>query len=679
MTQRNGEEVRRCEPLLVVSNLHVEFPSVSGPVRALRGVDMEVAPEETVAVVGESGSGKSTLGLALLRLVPPPGVITKGSIRFQGREILSLSNEEMRALRGRAIGMVFQDPMTALNPVFTCGWQVAEPLVIHRMSSVKAEGRATRMMDRVGIPDAARRAGEYPHRFSGGMRQRVAIGIAAVAEPALIILDEPTTALDVTVQERVLALIREIKAERRMAAILISHDLRLAAENADRIIVMYAGEIVEVGPASQVFRDPQHPYTQGLLRSLPRLDHAQDIFTPIPGDIPDLTALPEGCTFATRCPCAQPVCAARPPLEALTGPAGAGRRVAGRAVRCYFPGPVEETMPPRAVMRATLVKTLIEVRDLKVHFPLPPSLGDRLMRRPRESVHAVDGISFAIREGEVFGLVGESGCGKTTVGRVLLGLQAPTCGSVVFDGVDLGAQLRGAPREYRRRVQAIFQDPFASLNPRMTIGETLRRPAIIHGLARGRAADKRVAELLQMIGLQPAHARRFPHEFSQGQRQRIAVARAISVAPTFIVADEPVSSLDASIQAQILNLLMDLQRQLNLSMLFITHDLAVVRSLATRIGVMYLGWLAEVGTPEQLYERPLHPYTRALLTAVPDPQHSLPRSDRVILKGGVPSAVHVPSGCRLHTRCPFAMPQCSQIEPEPREVEPGRFIACHLV
>jgi oligopeptide/dipeptide ABC transporter ATP-binding protein len=291
----------------------------------------------------------------------------------------------------------------------------------------------------------------------------------------------------------------------------------------------------------------------------------------------------------------------------------------------------------------------------------------------------VDDVSFAIQQGEVFGLVGESGCGKTTVGRVLLGLQVPTSGSAAFDGKDVGTQLRRAPRDYRRRVQAIFQDPFASLNPRMTIGETLRRPALIHGVARGRAADQRVAELLHMIGLQPAHARRFPHEFSQGQRQRIAIARAISIGPAFIVADEPVSSLDVSIQAQILNLLMDLQRQLNLSMLFITHDLAVVRSLAARIGVMYLGWLAEVGTPEQLYERPLHPYTRALLTAVPDPQHSLPRADPVVLKGAVPSAVHVPSGCRLHTRCPFAMPHCAQVEPAAREVEPGRFVACHLV
>jgi peptide/nickel transport system ATP-binding protein len=662
------------EPLLAISGLHVEFRSEGGTVQALRGIDMEIFPGETVAVVGESGSGKSTLGLALLRLIPPPGIITSGSIRFQGQDLLGLSEAEMRALRGRAIGMVFQDPMAALNPVFTCGWQVAEPLLIHRIEGVDPQPRAVQAMERVGIADSARRAAEYPHRFSGGMRQRVAIGIAAVAEPALIILDEPTTALDVTVQERVLALIREIRAERHMAAILISHDLRLAVENADRIVVMYAGEIVETGPARQVFDSPQHPYTQGLLRSLPRLDQAQATFHPIPGDIPDLSALPEGCTFAARCPRAQPVCNAHPVLQALAGtPPGA------LSVRCYFPGRAVHAVSPASTVRVSQGKVLVEVHDLKVHFPIPPSLTDRLLLRPRESVHAVDGVSFAIREGEVFGLVGESGCGKTTVGRVLLGLQAPTVGSAWFDGEEIAPQLRHAPRAYRRRVQAIFQDPFASLNPRMTVGETLKRPLLIHGVVGSGAVNDRVAELLHMIGLQPGHARRYPHEFSQGQRQRIAIARAVAIAPAFIVADEPVSSLDVSIQAQILNLLMSLQRQLNLSMLFITHDLAVVRSLATRIGVMYLGWLAEVGTPEQLYERPLHPYTRALLTAVPDPQQSLARAEPVILSGTVPSAMKVPSGCRLHPRCPFAMPRCREVEPEPREVESGRFIACHLV
>jgi peptide/nickel transport system ATP-binding protein len=661
-------------PILAVSGLHVEFRGESGTVKALRGIDFELFAGETVALVGESGSGKSTLALALLRLIPAPGTVTMGSIRFKGRDLLKLPAAQMRAVRGRDISMVFQDPMTSLNPVFTCGWQVAEPFLIHRFGGPRPQDEAVRLLERVGIADAALRASEYPHRFSGGMRQRVAIGIAVAAEPSLVVLDEPTTALDVTVQERVLALVREIKTERNIAVILISHDLRLAVENADRIMVMYAGEIVESGPARQVFDDPQHPYTQGLLRSLPRLDRAQETFQPIPGDIPDLAALLGGCTFAPRCPRAQPVCTQHPPLQP-PAPIPADTRM----VRCYFPGAAGVVAPAAVKHSVIQSKVLVEVRDLAVRFPLPSTWGDRLARRPRQFVRAVDGVTLAVRKGEVFGLVGESGCGKTTVGRVLLGLQAPTAGSAWFDGRGIADQILRRPREYRRRVQAIFQDPFASLNPRMTIGETLRRPLVIHAVARGRAADQRVDELLHMIGLHPMHARRYPHEFSQGQRQRIAIARAIAIRPEFIVADEPVSSLDVSIQAQILNLLMDLQRQLGLSMVFITHDLAVVRSLANRIGVMYLGWLAEVGTPEQLYERPLHPYTRALLTAVPDPHRTLHRMDPVLLEGVVPSAVHVPSGCRLHPRCPFATQTCASVEPQPREVEPGRFVACHLV
>jgi peptide/nickel transport system ATP-binding protein len=666
-------------PLLSVEDLHVHFVTSRGVVRAVEGVSYEVYPGEVVALVGESGCGKSVSALSIMRLLArPAGRIVRGRIVFEGRDLLTLSDDEMREIRGRDIAMIFQEPMTSLNPVLTIGLQIMEPLFMHSgMDEGQAQARAIELLRMVGIPDPERRLDQYPHQFSGGMRQRVMIAIGLACNPKLIIADEPTTALDVTIQAQILKLMKELSRDLGIAMIIITHNLGVVARYADRVNVMYAARMAERGEAVPVFARPLHPYTAGLLRSVPRLDQPRGLrLETIEGLPPNLLEPPSGCRFAPRCSaklerCEQGI----PPLEEVAP---------GRLAACYraaeiLAGTLSGTASSAQAGHVKSVdrsKPLLEVRHLSTHFDVAAGL--HLGRRSRATVRAVDDVSFAVYPGETLGLVGESGCGKTTVGRTLLRLTEATSGEVRFDGEDVRNLEGDRLRAYRRRMQVIFQDPYSSLNPRMTIGQIIAEPMLVYGLQPDRrAARGRVAELLEQVGLFAYMAERYPHELSGGQRQRVGIARALALEPQFIVCDEPVSALDVSIQAQIINLLESLQAQYRLTYLFIAHDLAVVRHISDRVVVMYLGRVMEVADRDALYSDPLHPYTRSLLDAVPVPDPQLERQRAAAPLGGeVPSPLNPPAGCVFHTRCPKASEECRQSVPALREIRPGRFVAC---
>jgi len=668
--------------LLEVEDLHVHFVTTRGVVRAVEGISYKVRPGETVALVGESGCGKSVSSLAIMRLLArPAGRVVGGRILFEGRNLLELTEDEMREIRGRDIAMIFQEPMTSLNPVLTIGFQIMEPLLIHLdMSEAQARARALELLRMVGIPDAERRLDQYPHQFSGGMRQRVMIAIALSCNPKLIIADEPTTALDVTIQAQILRLMKDLSRDLGIALVVITHNLGIVARYADRVNVMYAARLAEQGSAADVFARPLHPYTAGLLRSVPRLDQPRGLkLETIEGLPPNLLDPPPGCRFAPRCPAQQPACVAAPPPLAQVEPHRYSACVRAREMAQVGPtGLGLQSANPRPPARKALdqAQPLLEVRDLKTYFEV--GAGMQVFRRERAEVRAVDGLSLEVFPGETVGLVGESGCGKTTVGRTLLRLEQATGGSIVFGGADVtragGQQLK----DYRRRIQVIFQDPYSSLNPRMTIGEIIAEPMRVYDLVPdGKAARAKVAELLTQVGLFEYMAERYPHELSGGQRQRVGIARALAMQPSFIVCDEPVSALDVSIQAQIINLLEELQSRYRLTFLFIAHDLAVVRHISDRVVVMYLGRVMEIADRDTLYAEPLHPYTKALLDAVPipDPRIEAKREHRV-LGGEVPSPLAPPRGCVFHTRCPLAGDECKMAVPPLREVRPRHFAAC---
>ncbi|MDB5902842.1 MAG: transporter ATP-binding protein [Betaproteobacteria bacterium] len=668
--------------LLQVEDLHVHFVTTRGVVRAVEGISYTVRPGEIVALVGESGCGKSVSSLAIMRLLAKPaGRVVAGRILFEGRNLLELSDEQMREIRGRDIAMIFQEPMTSLNPVLTIGFQIMEPLLIHlKMDMKTARARAHELLKMVGIPDAERRLDQYPHQFSGGMRQRVMIAIGLACNPKLIIADEPTTALDVTIQAQILKLMQDLSRDLGIAMVVITHNLGIVARYADRVNVMYAARMTEQASARELFAKPCHPYTAGLLRSVPRLDRARGVkLETIDGMPPNLLDPPEGCRFAPRCPAQIPesLCAQPPLVEvepghysacvrafemARVGPEGLGLARASAAVAVTKE--VNRTEP------------IMSVRGLKTHFEVATGL--KALSGGRGVVRAVDGISFDVFRGETLGLVGESGCGKTTVGRTLLRLDNPTEGQIMFHGKDVTRSKGEQLKQYRRQIQVIFQDPYSSLNPRMTIGEIIAEPMLVYKLEPDRkAARAKVTELLTQVGLFDYMAQRYPHELSGGQRQRVGFARALAMQPSFIVCDEPGSALDVSIQAQIINLLEDLQQKLGLTYLFIAHDLAVVRHISDRVIVMYLGRVMEIATRDALYEEPLHPYTKALLDAVPipDPAIEAQREYRV-LGGEVPSPLNPPQGCVFHTRCPRASEECTKVVPELREIKPGHFAAC---
>jgi peptide/nickel transport system ATP-binding protein len=665
--------------LLSVQDLHVHFVTSRGVIRAVEGVSWRVYPGEMVALVGESGCGKSVSALAIMRLLAKPaGRVAHGRIVFEGRNLLELSEDDMRAIRGRDISMIFQEPMTSLNPVLNIGLQIMEPLFIHKgMKEAQARSRAIELLKMVGISDAERRLAQYPHQFSGGMRQRVMIAIGLACNPKLIIADEPTTALDVTIQAQILHLMKELSRELGIAMVVITHNLGIVARYADRVNVMYAARMAEQGSAQAVFAKPLHPYTVGLLRSVPRLDRPRGAkLETIEGLPPSLLAPPPGCRFAPRCPAKRDFCETTLPEPEQIEPLHYSACLRARELAQYGQqrlGLVStEAMQP-AQPKTLDAKPLLEVRGLKTWFDVGRGLG-----RDRAVLRAVDDVSFDIRAGETLGLVGESGCGKTTVGRTLLRLERETAGQIVYDGIDMTRAGSGELKRYRRSMQVIFQDPYSSLNPRMTVGQIIAEPTLVHGLVpNSAAATRRVSELLEQVGLFEYMAERYPHELSGGQRQRVGIARALALEPKFIVCDEPVSALDVSIQAQIINLLEELQETLGLTYLFIAHDLAVVRHISDRVVVMYLGRVMEIADRDRLYSEPLHPYTNALLNAVPvpDPVRERARA-RAVLGGEVPSPLNMPQGCVFHTRCPLATEECKQQVPALREIRPVHFAAC---
>ncbi|PFX01999.1 putative ABC transporter ATP-binding protein [Nocardia farcinica] len=609
------------EPLLEVAGLTVTFPSEEGRIEAVRGVDYTVAEGEVLAIVGESGSGKSVSALAVMGLLPEQARIS-GSIRLRGRELLGLGDRQLSKLRGRSISMVFQDPLSALTPVYRVGDQVAEALLAHgRMGRKEAAARAVELLELVGIPDAAVRAKAFPHEFSGGMRQRVVIAMAIANDPALIICDEPTTALDVTVQKQILDLLRQARDITGAGVVMITHDMGIAATLADRVAVMYAGRVVETATAAELFAEPRMPYTVGLLGSIPRLDGpARAPLIPIAGAPPAMHALPPGCSFAPRCPVAVDACRAAEPPLAPAGPARAAacirtEELGSADLFAAYRREVESAAAPAGPASAAEPPVVLRVTDLVKTFPITSGV---ILRRRTGEVRAVDGIGFEVRAGRTLALVGESGSGKSTTLTQILDLVPPQGGRIEVLGHDVATLTRAQARQLRRKMQIVFQDPTAALDPRLPISDVLAQPLRIDGRPRAEIA-RRVPELLELVGLRPEHAERYPADFSGGQKQRISIARALALDPELLVLDEPVSSLDVSIQAGVLNLLRELQDESGLSYLFVSHDLSVVRNLAHDIAVMHRGRIVESGPAEQVLGDPRHPYTRALIDAVPMP------------------------------------------------------------
>ncbi|MDZ8171179.1 ABC transporter ATP-binding protein [Microbacterium xanthum] len=632
--------------LLSVRDLATTFHTSSGPVTSVRGVSFDLRRGESLALVGESGSGKSVTAMSIMNMVRSPGVIEAGQVMLDGRDVLAMGADELRGVRGRRMSMIFQDSVAALDPLMKIEDQVVESIRAHRrVSDTVAHDEAVHLLEMVGIPDPAARLKDYPLAFSGGMAQRVMIAIALANQPELLICDEPTTALDVTVQAQILELIAKLNREQNTSVLFITHNLGVVAQLCQRVAVMYAGRIVEIGDTASVFADPRHPYTRDLLKATPTLTHPRHLpLTSIEGRPPSLREEITGCAYAPRDPLAFEKCFASDP--ALTA-GGEGRSHACWLGDAPLPASRVEEGSAESAISSTEKEVVLEVRDLVKHFP-----GPRKGFFSRREVRAVDGVDFEIRASETVGLVGESGCGKSTIARLVLGIDEPSSGAIVYDGKDATGLNAAARRRYNRDVQIVFQNPMSALNPRMVVrkmlGLTLRGQGV-----KETDIDTRSRELLELVGLDASALDRYPHEFSGGQKQRLVIARALAMEPKLIVCDEAVAALDVSLQAQILNLLKELKERLGLSYLFIGHDLATVRYVADRILVMYLGQIVESGPSEDVIARPLHPYTASLLSAVPDPDPSQAKGERVVLQGEVPTPLDPPSGCRFHTRCPI--------------------------
>ena len=660
----------RATALLAVRDLHVTFRTERGPVEIVQGLSFDLHPGEIVALVGESGSGKSVSALSIMRLLPRAALPPRGAVLFNGRDLLTLEADAMRRVRGSEIAMIFQEPMTSLNPILPIGLQVTEGMELHLgLSREAARKRAEELLRLVG---AERRLDQFPHQLSGGMRQRVMIAIALACNPKLIIADEPTTALDATIQAQVLALLHDLSRRLNIGLLIITHNLGVVARYADRVLIMYAGQLVESGTVNTVFGRARHPYTRALLEAVPRLDKpATAELATIEGLPPDLAAPPPGCRFRPRCRVSLPICTTSPPwVEATDGGASCWR---AREIDAGALTPEAGLAPAATPMRAQTVQPLLRVSNLTKRFNVSGGLAGT-----GGTVRAVEDVSFEIFPGETLGLVGESGCGKTTIGRLILRLEEATSGEICFAGENLLTASAARLRVLRRSIQVIFQDPYSSLNPRMTIAGILAEPLKVHGIMpAARHRTHRVAELLERVGLRPEIGDRYPHQLSGGQRQRIGIARALAMEPSFIVCDEAVSALDVSIQGQIVNLLAELQRRDGIAYLFIAHDLAVVRHISARIVVMYLGKVMEVAGRDAIYADPLHPYTRLLLDAapIPDPVSERQR-DRRLIQGELPNALAPPGGCVFNTRCPAAVPECRAVVPKLREIMPGHLAAC---
>ncbi|NYD77808.1 dipeptide ABC transporter ATP-binding protein [Arthrobacter cupressi] len=681
------------DAVLSVRDLNVRFNSENGVVHAVRSVDFDLMAGKTLGIVGESGSGKSVTSMAIMGLLPETADIS-GSVRFKGQELLGLGDKAMCKHRGSDIAMVFQDPLSSLTPVYTVGHQIIEALTVHNpgMSSRAKEARAVELLAMVGIPSPQARLKSFPHEFSGGMRQRVMIAIAIANDPRVLIADEPTTALDVTIQAQVLEVLHAAQEETGAAVVMITHDLGVVAGMADDIMVMYAGKPVETGTVEDIYYRPRMPYTLGLLGAVPRVDTSQkSSLVPIEGTPPNLIKPVTGCTFADRCPLVTDECrtaepALLPVVDGVTAGGGAHRAA------CIKSGALVDVdahrifhAPPVPVSKFDGVPrderaTVLELKDVKKHFPL---LKGSLFKRRIGTVKAVDGLSFDIREGECLSIVGESGCGKTTTLLEIMEFHPDQVGEVVIGGVSNKAATDGKTKQaMRKEMQMVFQDPTGALDPRFTVYEVLAEPLENLGYPKD-AIRKRIMELMKLVGLQPDHVNRFPNQFSGGQRQRIGIARALAVNPKLVVLDEPVSALDVSVQAGVINLLDQLRAELGLSYLMVAHDLSVVRHISNRVAVMYLGRIVEMGDVDQVFDNPRHPYTRALLSAIPVPDPELERTrERIILQGDLPSPLDAPQGCNFATRCPVfaALPQakkdkCLTLEP-PLVSEEAQQFAC---
>ncbi|MCW2636471.1 MAG: dipeptide transporter ATP-binding protein [Blastococcus sp.] len=667
------------DSLLSISDLRVEISTPKGIVRPVDGVTFALRAGETLGLVGESGSGKTMTGMSVLQLLPPGGAIVHGSISFDGRELTGRSAAELRDLRGNDIAIVFQDPMTSLNPTRTVGSQLREAFRIHRPSATaeQARARSIEVLSLVRMPRPEDRLKDFPHQLSGGMRQRAMIAMALMCEPRLLIADEPTTALDVSIQAQILDLLDDLKARLGMGVILITHDLGVIAGHADRVAVMYGGRIVEEAPTEALFADPRHRYTQALFESMPTMElDSRQALASIPGMPPQLIDLPPMCRFSARCRFASETCRTRDPQLVEVSP--------GHTHSCFHPRPVggdpgteraftilrpEDVSSPggpgRPLVKADALEKLYRIKN--------PALF-----KPRRTLHAVSGVSFEVFEGETLGIVGESGSGKTTVGRMLVGLEQPTTGSVSLDGRDIGQLSRREWSTRRSDLQMMFQDSSAALDPRMTVADLIAEPLAAQGVGTGRDRQAKVVDLLDAVGLPRSAVERRAHEFSGGQRQRIAMARALVLRPKVIVADEPVSALDVSVQAQILNLMRSLQVDFSLTYVVISHDLSLLKYMADRIGVMYLGKLVEIGPSDAIYSSPRHPYTAGLIESVPVPDPARERRKREPgLTGEIASALEPPSGCRFRTRCPLATELCATEEPALIHRGGTHPVACH--
>ncbi|MFE1663824.1 dipeptide ABC transporter ATP-binding protein [Microbacterium sp. P02] len=679
-------------PLLSVRDLSVTFPQRDGaPVQAVRGISYDVHPGEFLGIVGESGSGKSVSSLAVMGLLPSSARVT-GAIEFEGQSLLGLDDARLSRIRGKGLAMVFQDPLSALTPVYTVGDQISEALRLHdgRLSTQAAASRAVELLKVVGIPDAERRARAFPHEYSGGMRQRAMIAMAIANDPKVILADEPTTALDVTIQAQILEVLEKAKDITGAAVVLITHDLGVVAGHADRVGVMYAGKMVELGTTDEVFSAPHMPYSIGLLRSVPNMMTAgTQRLVPLDGRPPSLANLPRGCPFAARCPIAIDACHDIEPMLAVHDPATplhvsacirADEIASGELKRPeIFPRPAPLPEEERAETGGAPV---VEVTDLTRHFPL---MKGSVFPRRIGTVRAVDGVSFTLRPGRTLGLVGESGCGKTTTILEIMEMAAPQSGTIRIEGTDVGTATKREINALRPDVQIVFQDPMGAIDPRLPVGEVITEPLWVQGAPKAER-DAKVTELLELVGLDPAMADRYPHEFSGGQRQRLGIARALSTNPAVLILDEPVSALDVSIQAGVINLLEDLKDRLGLSYLFVAHDLAVVRQIADDVAVMYLGRIVEQGPIAEIFNNPRHPYTKALISAAPIPDPAIERQrTRILLNGDLPSPTQEIEGCRFRTRCPLyllldetAQARCRESDPE---LAPhGRAqVACHHV
>ena len=712
-------------PLLEIKDLHTDIEIRSGVVRALSGVDLVVNAGETLGVVGESGSGKTMTALSLMGLLPQGGRVSSGSMLLEGEDLTEMPPASVRKLRGTKVGMIFQDPLTSLNPTMKIGLQVCEPLRVHeKMPKKEALARAVEILKRVGMPRPESVINSYPHQLSGGMRQRVMIAMALVCQPRILIADEPTTALDVTTQMQILDLIDELRDEYQMGVILITHDLGVVAGHTDRVSVMYAGRIVETAPTRTLFTEPRHRYTSSLMAALPEraLAERTRLFS-IPGAPPSLTDLPVGCRFAARCLWATDQCRAaypglggegahtyacfHPVLEGDESPAALQARLdAERAADEAGAGVAQDASADQAGAGAGAAqgasagnaspveavgagahgaqgpaapptgpaprRPLLDVKEASREYE---SAGSGFFKRDKGVVSAVDRVSITVCKGETYGLVGESGCGKSTVGRLIAGLEPPSGGAIELDGRDLAALKGRDAVRIHRDVQMMFQDSYAAMDPRMRIDQILAEPMSIQRTGNAQRIAERIMEILEQVGLTEEILDRYPHEFSGGQLQRIGFARSLTLAPDLIVADEPVSALDVSVQAQVLNLMKDLQEELGLSYLFISHDLAVVQYMADRIGVMYLGRIVEEGPAEEIVANPKHPYTKALIDSIPVPDPAFEHADDAIkLTGEPPSAINPPEGCRFRPRCPFATDECLA---QPPLSGGGHRVACH--